>query len=260
MGEYQKLKRIIDEIDPLINSGTTSSGVEFETWQGKAEMFVNRHFGPDSLEYKKVTEISYYEPDYSAMLGGFSSRANHVAECQKGLRIAKGILQSFLDDMADDSVAKKSDVSPNYSFQKVFIVHGHDGELKEAVARIIEKQGIEAIILSEKANKGRTIIEKFEDYSDVGGAICLFTTDDIGREKAETEEKPRARQNVVFEAGFFMGKLGRGRVVLLADSGVEMPSDLAGVVYTNSKNWQFDLLQELNAMGYAVDANKLFNS
>ena len=140
---------------------------------------------------------------------------------------------------------------------KIFIVHGHDGELKQSVARIIEKQGIEAIILSERANKGRTIIEKFEDYSDVGGAICLFTADDLGKAKNDATDNTRARQNVVIETGYFMGKLGRDHVVILADKGIEMPSDLSGVVYTDTANWQFDLLKELSAMGYKVDLNKL---
>ena len=55
-----------------------------------------------------------------------------------------------------------------------------------------------------------------------------------------------------------MGKLGREHVVFLADSDVEMPSDLSGVVYTNTGDWKVDLLKELRAMGYTVDFNKLF--
>ena len=141
---------------------------------------------------------------------------------------------------------------------KIFIVHGHNGELKQSVARIIEKQGIEAVILSEQANQGRTIIEKFENYGDVGGAICLFTSDDIGKAKSEDSDKPRARQNVVLETGYFMGKLGRDHVIILSDDGIEMPSDLSGVVYTNTSNWQIELLKDLKAMGYAIDFNKLF--
>lgn len=140
---------------------------------------------------------------------------------------------------------------------KVFIVHGHNGEMKEAVARLIEKQGIQAIILHEQANQGATIIEKFEKNSDVSGAVCLFTADDLGRAKADTEDKKRARQNVVFEAGYFIGKLGRENVILIADSGVEIPSDLQGVVYADSRNWRFSVLQELKAIGYSIDYNKL---
>ena len=143
------------------------------------------------------------------------------------------------------------------NYAKIFIVHGHDGELKESVARIVEKQGIEAVILSEQANRGETIIEKFENYSDVGGAICLFTADDVGKSKQEDIERSRARQNVVFETGYFIGKLGRNHIVILADDGIEIPSDLSGVVYTNTGNWRFDLLKELNAMGYTVDLNLL---
>lgn len=141
---------------------------------------------------------------------------------------------------------------------KIFIVHGHNGELKYSVARVVEKQGIEVVILSEQANQGRTIIEKFEANSDVCGAICLFTADDVGKAKDAPSESPRARQNVVLEAGYFIGKLGRNHVVVLADSGIEIPSDLSGVVYTSTSNWQVDLLKELKAMGYEVDFNRLF--
>lgn len=137
-------------------------------------------------------------------------------------------------------------------------MHGHDEALKQEVARLIEKQNIEAIILSEKANKGKTIIEKLEENSDVGCAICLFTPDDTGKANKETDYKARARQNVVLEAGFFMGKLGREHVVYIAKDGLEMPSDLQGVVYTNATNWQVNLLKELKEMGYKVDFNKLF--
>ena len=72
--------------------------------------------------------------------------------------------------------------------------------------------------------------------SDVGAAICLFTGDDIGKEKSEHVEKQRARQNVVYEAGYFMGKLGRERVIMLVDEGIDLPSDLQGVVYTDSES------------------------
>ena len=159
--------------------------------------------------------------------------------------------------MAEEFVQKPTIVQP-MNYAKVFIVHGHDGELKQSVARIIEKQGIEAVILSEQANQGKTIIEKFENYSDVGGAICLFTADDLGRSKESETDRARARQSVVFETGYFIGKLGRDHIVILADDGIEMPSDLSGVVRTNTGNWQFELLKELKAMGYAIDLNLLF--
>ena len=140
---------------------------------------------------------------------------------------------------------------------KVFIVHGHNGEIKEAVARIIEKQGLEAVILSEQANRGKTIIEKFEANSNVGAAICLFTADDKGRNASTTSDYDRARQNVVFETGYFIGKLGRKNIIIIAGSTVEMPSDLSGVVYTNQSDWKTEVLKELKAIGYDIDLNKL---
>ena len=254
MTDYEKLKGIIDEIDVLINKKVDSSDAGFEAWKTKTERFLIRRYGEKSLEYKKFKETRF-----SLMIFAMGTPDSaFVNACKDGLMTTKAIFLTYLEEMEEESSApqKPSINSPTYG--KVFIVHGHDGELKQAVARIIEKQGIEAIILSEQANKGRTIIEKFEDYSDVSGAICLFTADDYGRAKADKTDNTRARQNVVLETGYFMGKLGRDHVVLLADKGIEMPSDLSGVVYTDTAKWEIDLLKELKAMGYTVDFNKLF--
>ena len=255
MTDYKKLKKIIDDIEPMLQHPTLTNGTLFKSWHNRADLFVERRFGSDSPEYKKFKEISFYEIDI-AEINGCSPMGDHFAECRKGLKIAKELLTDFLNDIEDENIS--SAPITQYNYTKLFIVHGHDGKLKESVARIIEKQdNIEAIILSEKANQGKTIIEKIEKYSDVGGAICLFTADDIGKGKNEQNEQPRARQNVVLETGYFMGKLGRDHIVILADKGIEMPSDLSGIVYTDTANWKFELLQELHAMGYNIDMNKL---
>jgi predicted nucleotide-binding protein len=146
----------------------------------------------------------------------------------------------------------------------VFIVHGQDEAMKLSVARTIEKLGLNATVLHEKPNQGKTIIEKFTEYSDVGFAIVLLSPDDISLSTDTAVEKRsfRARQNVIFERGFFIGKLGRNRVVSLfrqAD-GFELPSDYSGVLFVpfdNYNHWRFDLIRELGASGYKVDANKL---
>jgi predicted nucleotide-binding protein len=136
--------------------------------------------------------------------------------------------------------------------------------MKQEVARILEKIGFEPIILHEKPSEGRTIIEKLTDYSDVSFAIVLLSPDDLAypKNKLAKEAKPRARQNVIFELGFFFGKLGRKHVLVLhqEESNFEMPSDYSGVLYVpydNSKQWQSNLIKELKACGYDVDANKL---
>ena len=145
--------------------------------------------------------------------------------------------------------------------KKVFIVHGHDDLLKESVARLVEKIGLEAVILHEQANEGLTIIQKLEKQADVGYAIILYTPCDEGRKKGSENSKPRARQNVVFEHGLFMGKLGSERVCALRKSEVEMPSDAQGILYIEvkegSNDWMYQVTKELKKAGYDVDLNKI---
>ena len=140
----------------------------------------------------------------------------------------------------------------------VFIVHGHDEGAKQAVARFVEKLGLRAVILHEQPNAGRTIIEKFEGSSDVGFAVVLLTSDDMGYPRDNPEQSaPRARQNVIFELGYFMGKLGRERVAALHE-GVELPSDIHGVVRVemdNGKDWRRELAKEMKVAGLPIDMN-----
>lgn len=262
MNEINKIFAVQDEANRLISKGCTSQDTEFKTWHNKTELFIVHIFGNESFEHNQFNNIAFYKTDFSK-ISSSQPRIDQAEVCRQGLIQARELLSSLLDLIVDkyeneESEKRKAGVIRQLNYNRVFVVHGHNGELKESVARIIEKQGIEAVILSEQANQGRTIIEKFEDYSDVGGAICLFTADDFGRSKKEDADQNRARQNVVFETGFFMGSLGREHVVILADDGIEMPSDLSGVVYTGTANWQVDLLRDLKAMGYTVDFNKLF--
>ena len=139
--------------------------------------------------------------------------------------------------------------------KQIFIVHGHDDKLKLEVARFIEKLGLEAIILSEQANKGKTIIEKIEENTDVGYGIVLYTPCDKGGTADTPYEKMklRARQNVIFEHGYLIGKLGRERVCALVDGNIEYPSDINGVVYISYQDqWQHKISEELKSIGYKI--------
>lgn len=141
---------------------------------------------------------------------------------------------------------------------KVFIVHGHDGEARETVARFLERMGFRAIILHEQANQGRTVIEKVEANGDVGFAVVLLTPDDVGCAKGG-EPEPRARQNVLLELGYFIGRLGRAKVCALKRGELEIPSDFAGIVWEkmdNDSGWKLALARELKAAGHDVDLNK----
>lgn len=146
--------------------------------------------------------------------------------------------------------------------RKVFIVHGHDDGARETVARFLERIGLEAIILHEQANQGRTIIEKVVAHSDVGFAVVLLTPDDEGCVKGGTPE-PRARQNVLLELGYFIGRLGRDKVCALKRGAVEIPSDFAGVVWETMDSgggWKQALARELEAAGHSIDWNKVMRA
>ncbi len=152
----------------------------------------------------------------------------------------------------------ESDVTDN---KKVFVVHGHDNEAKQELARVLEKSDFEAIILHEQPNAGKTIIEKIERFSNVGYAIILYTECDKGRDKniPVDQEKNRARQNVVFEHGYLIAKLGRDRVCALVKGDVETPGDISGVVYVpmdENGAWKMKLAMDMQDVGLPVDMNK----
>lgn len=143
---------------------------------------------------------------------------------------------------------------------KVFVVHGHDEAVRESVARFLERIGLEAIILHEQATGGRTIVEKLEHYADVDFAVVLLTPDDIGGVYASSPDKlqARARQNVILELGFFVGKLSRKQVCALYKGPLELPSDYLGVGYValdDGGGWRLQLAKELRGAGFSVDMN-----
>lgn len=279
MNDYERLKEFYDEADKLIGSKVTAGDQRFKDWELKVSRYLSHRYGIQSVEMEEFRKTEFQD------VFDFDNAEKKIETCRKGLEATKRTFKIYLKEISKEMLenAQKSmrqqlremqkeryddrmlmNVSQEVSMQKVkeykkvFIVHGHDNGLKQEVARLVERQGLEAIILSEQANRGKTIIEKFEEHSDVGAAICLFTGDDHGKAKDATSENLRARQNVVFEAGYFMGKLGRENVVLIANPDIEIPSDLKGVVYTNEKSWQIDVLKELKAIGYEIDLNKLF--
>ncbi|KAA1189262.1 hypothetical protein F0M18_16455 [Pseudohalioglobus sediminis] len=143
--------------------------------------------------------------------------------------------------------------------RKVFIVHGRDNEAKQEVSRFVERLGLEAIILHEQANVGMTIIEKIEHYSkDADFALVLYTPCDLGRGVHEQKVAPRnrARQNVVFEHGYLIAKLGRENVCSLVKGPIETPNDVSGVVYVQLDEpgaWKLEVARELQACGYQLN-------
>ena len=192
------------------------------------------------------------------------------------LALRQGFLQGLAASARDSSIKEligksQTNYQENISqplesrgTKKIFVVHGHDEAAKEATARFLEKLDLDPVILHEQASGGRTIIEKFEKYSnDVGFAIVLLTPDDLGTLKTEPAEfQPRARQNVVLELGYFLGKLTRNRVCALHKGGIELPSDIQGVIYVEMDDagaWKSKLAQELVQANYPINLQGLVN-
>ena len=166
------------------------------------------------------------------------------------------------DTYGELSIEESESVSPKLS-NKVFIVHGHDNELKTDVERFIHEIGLEPIILHRQADGGNTIIEKFEKNSDVGYAFILLTSDEIAYtvDQVEVEDDKRikeyrARPNVIFEFGYFVGKLGRSRVCCLHKGDTNIPSDLSGLVYKkidgDMDSIAYSIIKELKQAGYNI--------
>jgi hypothetical protein len=202
----------------------------------RIEMVIVNVYGSDSAFVSDLRQI-VFQMD-SCAYQGRESLEREWEPCRGKLEtLCKVILQDFqrtsfqaLAESAGPAIEARAINSNN----DVFIVHGHDELMKVEVARTLERLGLTPIILHEKPDEGRTVIEKFEHHSNVGFAVVLLSPDDKGYSVkcAPENAKSRARQNVVLELGFFVGKLGRKRVVALhrVVEGFEMPSDYGGVL------------------------------
>lgn len=190
------------------------------------------------IEYEYISEI---EVDFGA---------NHLYFKQPSF-------DSFAEIVMTQEMGEKP-MATEYSNKKVFIVHGHDEQLLQEVELMIHRIGLQPIILKNEASGGRTVIEKIEHYTDVGFGIVLYTACDEGRVKGATNFNRRARQNVVFEHGYLCAKLSRSRVVALNDSGIEVPSDLAGVVYISreASDWKSQIMREMRNAGLEFDPTR----
>jgi len=186
----------------------------------------------------------------------FFWRKEMVVESDELVKDITNEILKTVENYDTESVSSESRID----MRKIFIVHGHDDSMKLEIARFIEKLKFEAIILHEQANAGLTIIEKIGRFSDTGYGIILYSPCDVGsKNEKDATPKLRARQNVIFEHGYLIGKLGRNKVVALVKDEIELPSDTNGVVYISYDNadWKFKLCMELKSAGYVIDMNLL---
>ena len=187
------------------------------------------------------------EEEFLELVTNYRKRMNSHLIDLEGIRDELPLIPEKSSAVSSDQVT----VTRN----EVFIVHGRDHGAKETIAREVEKLGLKAVILHEQPNKGRTIIEKLEELAKSASfAIVLLTPDDFGalKDRIDGTRNPRARQNVVFELGYFIGRLGRERVCPIYKGEIESPSDIDGIVYVRMDEagaWRQDLTQEMESAG-----------
>ncbi|WP_026607760.1 TIR domain-containing protein [Methylocapsa acidiphila] len=212
--------------------------------------------------YVGVAGLYFHDPARAEAQVQADTRRFLAEGKEESLALLRQAIRALEDEIADqefDAATAFTPISAPVHPEKVFVVHGHDGTPKVEVARFIEMLRFEAVILHERPNKGRTLITKFREEADgVGYAVVLMTPDDVGKAEKTLDLKSRARQNVVFELGFFVGKLGPERVTALVKGDIEKPSDFDGVVYISlEEDWQKKLGIELQVAGYEIDWNKV---
>lgn len=233
-------------------------------WHGRTQSVLLSVFGPHHRFVDQFRFVRFVGPG-----GGAPSQSPGYRQAirdadrrarSRGLQKSITLLETAVFDVGlngDEAVAEDDS-----QLSGIFLVHGHDAR-RDEVARVIRRlTEEEPTILHEQPDQGRTIIEKFEHHASTKAfAVVLATADDVGGEATEEPElKPRARQNVIFETGFFVGALGRSRVALLYEPEVDFPSDYQGVIYIRLDSagaWKTTLARELNAAGIPADANKL---
>ncbi|MCK9254768.1 MAG: nucleotide-binding protein [Bacteroidales bacterium] len=231
----------------------------------RADMLIKKIFGSNT-EYTVMIKKIDFVP---SMIWGGMDRNILIKRFQSGKSELINLLNVMLEDLQLSNVfqdRRKVGINNLKLSKNIFLVHGHNEEMKQSCARFIEKLGLNPIILHEQPNRGRTIIEKFTEYSDVNFAVILLSADDIAFSKNDKVENAmlRARQNVILELGFFLGKIGRENVIVLHENAknFEFPSDYQGVLFTpydTSENWKLAIARELKEVGYNIDSNKLLN-
>jgi predicted nucleotide-binding protein len=247
----------IEKANRLLASRPLGSD-DYSSWELVTRNILEKTFGMHSPNVSSVMDVGKYGafPMYEDDEWWENHNSESLLTQVKQLAGLVELLQTEAQ-LASGSVVDHTSILTGH---RLFLVHGHNEKTLHETARFLERLKQDIIILREQPNKGRTIIEKFEDYADVGFAVVLLTSDDRGGAISETGEamKPRARQNVILELGYFLGRLGRNRVCALYEPGVEIPSDYSGVLYIpldEQGAWRLSRAKEMKAAGLAVDMN-----
>jgi predicted nucleotide-binding protein len=228
---------------------------------------LERYFGENTSAYRRFQAAAHLQFRPMVFTDNYPQRHHYQDGARENIAQSIVLLESAQRALQEDLEETQHAVASLPAFQipeaknhsrRIFVVHGHDEGARETIARFLEKLDFKPIILHEQANQGRTVIEKIEAHGDVDFAVVLLTPDDEGCVKGG-EPRPRARQNVLLELGYFIGRLGREKVCALKRGDPEIPSDYLGVVWEAMDaggNWKSALCRELDAAGHEIDWKK----
>ena len=261
----ERLQAALDAIPELKQLPPGSP--EFKTWGRDTRVAIENTFEEPGSRVEELRRISFTPRELNVLSDNEALRRDTYVN---GLESAAAILKSMIHEIEEyweeDNQEPDSPVAPDTpertNTNQVFVIHGHDHGVRDTVARFLEGLGLEAVILQEQPDEGRTVIEKFEQYAQCDFAVALFTPDDVGGPRDDNLQL-RARQNVIFEFGYFIGKFGRDRVCALVKGDPEIPTDYSGVLYIpldEAGAWKFQLMGEMKSAGFDIDANLAFQT
>ena len=225
------------------------------------KLYAKKIFGENNDYTQQINNVRFAPEDQPASSDDWDY--NYVKGKETFQNIIKTMKREVELDM-EDMIKMKDSLKGN----KIFVVHGHNEEMKEKVARFLEHLDLHPVILHEQPDRGRNVLDKLiEESKQACFAIILLSPDDYGYSVKDRDEdrKTRGRQNVILELGFFIGKLGKDNVVALyqEDKNFDLPSDVVGTLYKKydlAGAWKKEIAKELRAAGIQINADKFLDS
>lgn len=252
------------ESGPVAASNTPAFKRLYDRWEKKTAALLAASFNPKGITADNPR--SEFEGTSISLLDlrmpGAKIPSERLPDIIADVEAKTEVLNSVKDrlEFYDEETGSRNLTNEQSLDGPIFIVHGHEDGKREIVRRLLEKVTTRrVVILADEPNQGHDLLGKLLNSAENAGfAVVLLTPDDIGRSKSDDIESSRARQNVIFELGMFIGILERARVAALKFDGVEIPTDFAGVVYIDyGDQWQIALARELTAAGIETDLQKM---